>query len=948
MSDTWYFFYQMEAKSTWTLALASERDRINQEVKPELNTVLDVNCSFDTDMSSEDYDKVKYKGPMYFDFDSQDLEEVIPEFQQLLTNLKAKGCNLNALRLYASGGKGFHIEMPATMLMAKVPPHGIQSLPLIYREVAHELFVNTLDLRVYSTKKGRQWRCPNVKRTNGNHKVQITVDEAMSMTPDLYHDLIKHPRPLFPVEDAVFTPDLALIYSKAREKVDKALNNRKKRKKQPDELARFKGDWPETLRTILQGQGLKDKVGWNYLCVQLAVTADALGKTEDQLLEDAQVLIESYAGDSERYGTVAKRKLELRNKFRYFSGNPCYEFSVGGVLSLVDKGTAEVSDLNLGEYVPEEGEEEEKEGAEEGSNDADLPTKQVRINSHGMFSRTDFGWKNICHVGLHDPVLLMMPDGKHVGYDVEVLVNSKSKGRHMLDLKVLATKASLHNFAMTFNASFRGTDMDAAHTIDLMRHKVESKSNVSLVTQVEGIDLILPPEAKSEEDLEIIWSSVHGVVTTGKHRYTFKPLNTQSGTYQSDLYNAQTLSNSEEDRQMIRDLLRINSPHNLARILGWFGATFLCPVLRRHYSQFPLLQIYGSASAGKSKTIALVSHMYYNLQKPKIVQASGMTKYPVLAAVSSSCSIPLVIEEMRARLMRAGGMWEFIINTMKSNYDGHDMARGSLGSDKGSAPVVNDYANTAPICFTAEEQNGEVAIQERSVMVCMTKGDREGRKDVYERLLARATNLGRLGKAMLLNALALNIPAFLAEFNEVHNELVDRLGPKAEGRDRPVYNLAVTLIGLRFMHAAIKEAMGDEFDEEFSLMSEVVLDHVEEFVPQNMSESARVLDTLAQLTKIHEIQFKLERNRDYTVDEAAMTVDIKLKPAYAKYMKYIRSLGLQPLFENDAAFIAAMNRYEGTVQRACPDSAIFDNPFEAIFRFSIQTMERDGIEPFKP
>jgi hypothetical protein len=30
--------------------------------------------------------------------------------------------------------------------------------------MAYELYVDTLDLRVYSTRKGRMWRAPNVKR----------------------------------------------------------------------------------------------------------------------------------------------------------------------------------------------------------------------------------------------------------------------------------------------------------------------------------------------------------------------------------------------------------------------------------------------------------------------------------------------------------------------------------------------------------------------------------------------------------------------------------------------------------------------------------------------------------------------------------------------------------------------------------------------------------------
>lgn len=946
MSDTWYFFHQAEAKSSWTLALASERDRINRDIRPELNTILDVNCSFDGDISQEEKDKVKYRGPMYFDFDSEDLEEVIPQFQQLLTNLKAKGVNLNALRIYASGGKGFHIEMPQQMLMAKLPPHGIAGLPLIYREVAHELYVNTLDLRVYSQGKGRQWRCPNIKRANGKYKVQISVDEAFAMTPEMYEDLTKYTRPVFPVEDAAFSPDIALIYSQARDKVEKALRNRGKRKKTADELKRFKGEWPETVRNILQGHTLKERVGWNYLCIQLAITATALGKTEDQLLNDAEGLIQSYQGDSRRYATVSQRKAELRNQYRYHQENPCYEFSVGGVLSLVQPALIDGCDLTQGEYKPESRAEEEA-SDEVDDEETEEETTRVRVNSNGMFARTENGWKNISHLGFFSPILLLLPNRELVGYDVEVFVSGKSQGRQLLNISTLSTKANLNAYANKFNASFRGTDMDAAHLLDTMRNRVVSKSRVSLVTQVEGVDLILPPDAESPDDARIVWSSAEGVICHGDHNFTYRPKNSGGPTFKSDLMKSDDLSDCDEDRQMISDMLSINAPHNLAKILGWYGATFLCPLLRKYFKQFPLLMVFGGASAGKSKTIALLSHMYYYMSDPKIVQASGITKWPLLVAVSSSNSIPLVVEELRPRLMRQSGMFDMFMNTLKSNYDGHNQERGTVIDGSKSGPMVNDYPNTAPIVFTAEEQNSEVAVQERSVQVAMSQADRRGRGEPFMRLEANAPRLARLGKAMVKSVLALDIPAFRSEFSALRAGIKEGLGEKADGKDRPIHNLATTLMGLRLMKMTLNQVFGEEFDERFDLMASYVMDHLTEFVPTNMSESSRILDTMAQLTKSRDMSVKLEKNLDYHVDEAAQTVDIKLKPAYAKYMRYQRSLGLQPMLETDTAFIAAMNRYEGVVAKACPDSPLFTNPFEAIFRFSIAFLEKDGVEPFK-
>ena len=946
MSETWYFYTQKESKSNWTLELASERARINRELKPELNTILDVNTSMDEAMSLEEKSKVKYRGDMYFDFDCEDKEEVIANFKEFLLKLVALGLDLEMLRLYVSGGKGFHIEMPACILMAKIPLHGIAALPLIYREVAHKLFVNTLDLRVYSQGKGRQWRQPNVKRSNGFYKVQITVEEAMGMTPELYADMITRPRPLFPVMDAVFNSKLALIYSVARDLVEKGLQNRRKKKPGSEDLKRFNGEWPETLKKILGGNGLKEGVGWNYIVIQLATAAVDLGKTEDQLILDAKGLLETYQGDSARYGGAKKRERELRDKFRYFNENPCYDYSIGGILSMVDKETQTATDLTQGDFVPDipvEGDEEEDE------DEVDETTTKVRVNRNGIWSRGEQGWKRISDFGFSNPTLLKLPPPteKALGYDIDGYIKGVSRGKVSVLISDLATKASLHSLILrTMTASFKGTDMDANHLVDYMREKAESKNKITYVTQVEGIDIIKRPGAKSPDEVDVIWSAPDGVVTTGDTKYVFKPAVTGTATYNSDLMSADDLT--VDDEQIIEDLLTINTPQNLARILGWYSATFLCPLMRLYYRQFPLLQIYGGASAGKSKTVALMAHLHYNLNAPRITAAAQFTPFALVAAAAASNSIPMYLEECRPRYL-THGKWEATVNVLKSSYDGQDIARGGLSQNKGEGPVVTTTACTAPVVYVAEERIGEVAVQERSVSVCLSAMDRYGRDQQFDRLQADVTRLGRLGKSLARNTLAIDIPKFRKEMNGIIAEIKLRMGEEKNGKDRPIFNLAAVLMGLRFMKTTVGRVFGDKFDHHFDLMADAINENVVEFVPHNMSESSRVLDTMAQLTKVLDVQFKLEYGREYTVSSDGMSVDIKLKPAYAKYMKYQRSLGSTPLYDSDQAFIAAMARYGGVTSKACVDNErMFGGPTEPIYRFSVPFMEKDQVETFKP
>jgi hypothetical protein len=82
------------------------------------------------------------------------------------------------MRFYCSGSKGFHAEIPARFFGLQ---DGHPELPLIYKRLvqgwANELSLSTIDLSMYCMGKGKMWRIPNVKRSNGRYKVPLTRDD---------------------------------------------------------------------------------------------------------------------------------------------------------------------------------------------------------------------------------------------------------------------------------------------------------------------------------------------------------------------------------------------------------------------------------------------------------------------------------------------------------------------------------------------------------------------------------------------------------------------------------------------------------------------------------------------------------------------------------------------------------------------------------------------------
>lgn len=171
----------------------------------------------------------------YFDFDGDSIADVLPKVRQFIGKLQDKGANPSALHIYASGGKGFHVLAPLAMFL----PNGAWSLTLddmaafhiLIKEVATALYVDTLDLKVYTA--GRQWRQANVERVSGKFKTPVTYSELMAMDADMYARMVSEKREPITRQSAEYAPDLALIWSKARDTAHAWLRQREVTRQAP-------------------------------------------------------------------------------------------------------------------------------------------------------------------------------------------------------------------------------------------------------------------------------------------------------------------------------------------------------------------------------------------------------------------------------------------------------------------------------------------------------------------------------------------------------------------------------------------------------------------------------------------------------------------------------------------------------------------------------------------
>lgn len=942
----WYFFYQRQPETDWIVALASAREKIVKDEQPAFTTALDVDNDFSSEMTAEDLAAVRFTGDLYFDFDSTDLDVVIPKFKEFLGKLTDLGVSLEATGLWATGGKGFHVTLPSSVFMQKPSPRGTLGLPAIYKEMAMEVFVDTLDLRVYTARRGRMFRTANVKRTNGKYKVPITKAEALVMTSESYLALTSAPRHLPPPEPAQYNVQVALLYEKAKDKVERALANRKKSRVDQNLLRRFKGEWPETLQRAMAGEGLAEGVGFQKIATQLAITAHALGKTEDALVAACSGLIDNHVSDGKRYNTPKKREVELRRMWQYMHENPCYEFSVGGVKSLLSR------DVNTDDLegdagaAPGESETGDDEPQDFGT------TLGMRINQRGVFKRTDEGLVRCCAVGMSNPVALQdINTGRSIGYEVDVFLDNKPQGRHLLGMDTFHSRHKFQQFTLGFGVSVQATDNQVGAMADIMRHKTNKDGGCVLVTGREGLDLIIPPDAKDRDDIDLAWITNTHVVSRNGVSYRLKGFVTREGEYKSDLYGAEPLQDDQAAIEYFEHLFNINSESVMARMFGWFTACFLRQVFHHFFKQFPIMQVAGEAGAGKSQTCVLLARMHFLHREPPAPGASDMTTFALQGMASGSSSIPLLIDESKWREMPKHRK-DQITNALRGSYIRMHIRKGDLGRDSGETQAyIRQTMYSAPIAFLSEALESQPAILERSVVVSMTKASRDGRKASFDAAVEGQVNhywLSRFGRTCVDRALTLDFDRFQAEV-KANVALVDAaLGARAGGADRPVFNIAVVLTGLEFARKVLGTVFGTHFDQKMEALKSSLLGNIDVIVPRTMSELAKVLNALAFLSKNEptESPMRVQYGVDYTAQPDG-TIDLKVRSCYAKYSRWCRTVGQELLFDNEEAFINALANYRGTIDRACTSNEhLYDGPYTKVFKVKVAEMDTDSVEHF--
>lgn len=993
-----YFWYRRTGSTVWTGAQADQRDKVLLEIRPEYVTVLDASESPQGDWKREDYLKMKYSGPLYFDWDSNDLNEAVQDFKSTLVRLDDElSLDLHSCRLFATGGRGFHLEIPQACFIAKPPKGGMLNLPHIYREVALRLVTDSLDMKVYSAKSGRMWRCPNVNR-NAEHpekppsyKVPITVQQALDMTPELYAELTSEPRLGPETSPANLCLALNNMFMEAKDSVDKAMSRAAKVKDESGALKRFKGEPPKSLQRLMSGEHLNPEQGFNNIALQLAITAHALGLTEAQFIERTEGLVQSYSGDGSRYNSPGRRRDALRDRYYYIESCPAYVFSYGGLRSICADGfepteLAPTDDILAGDdgMAPDTVEDSEPETPEQ---EAALKLAEstlaegVRITPSGILRKTSDGIFKLSDLILTKPAaLISIESGSVVGVEVDVALAGRGrvikKGRRVIPMDIFTSRQSLDKFASSVGGVFKGTDIQATIVRNILNNTAIAKKRCTYGVTYEGLSLIQNPNTEGESDLIPVWMgsgdrpiitrrSIHPDVRASygddlQYDYENDPASSDlmhqpklgsKSSFQSDLADAPELTGGLEFEAWFGHLLEMNEPVVIAQMLGWFVGCFHRAFYDKMASgQFPILSVSGPAGTGKSTTTKLLLNLHYSQakQEKSIIYCNIATPYAVKAAMEGSYSIPLLLDEFKPSVMPEYNRRVLIAN-LHASYDGQGGATGGAkdGSALSSHRDIMTYKLKTPVCLIGETMEDSAAIMQRSVQVGFKQGAWSGREH-HEAEVKTEQGLGfmsSLGCSLLLASMVMRP----ADFQARYKKCCARAALSAIGNINPrqINNLAVLMASLQFLKDVLVMRGVTAFNERLDALVEQLYDSRLETTQRSvMSEEARILNDISALSRLDpESPLYIKENVHYLV--GADFVELNMREVFVRYQQWCRATGNSPFYKNDVSFIVAMSKVQSLLDKTCVRSPLKKSAATHVYRFNSHKLLSEGVEPFK-
>lgn len=987
----YYYFQRVGGEEDWQAIPAKLRPAHEANDKPRFYTVLALSSIITDDMPADERDKIKYEGPLYFDWDVSDGDVGFGAEQtaKLLTHLASLNVDLQQVSLFATGGRGFHAEVPMGCFMEK--PTATLNLPLVYRELAHSMAVDTLDLRIYSRGKGRMWRTTNVQRGPGGlFKVPITWFELLEIAgrPELYAELCAAPRHVSPVSKPTQALGLTIEFDKALQSIKTKTGKKKKHAVDVNKVRKMS---MPSLAAMMEGRGIKEGVGFQQLSLQLGIVADTMGWSEDELVTKAAGLIEMHAGDGNRYNTTDKRARELVRMHRYLNDNPTYEFSAGALKSLLSHDAPDLDGIPVS---AEDVESDIAKAAEEhppGTNGHDVLNGQdaysdiasgVDMSKYGIYINSEDGKKRICAMSFAEVETLKdATTGAVSCYSAEVLVNGKSTGRQTLEVDTFSGLAAFNRYAARQGHAMQGADQHVRSVMLRVAQQAEKSGKIRYVAKREGLDVINiagHPNSELHKPF-LVWADSSGVKMEKRAADTGVEMSFQGypdprGSYRTDLADAPKLrewvdtASKESFRKALHSLIACQRPDVIGNFLGWYTACFYRMLFNKVYDKFPLLHVNGSAGAGKTEmNRAMLSFFYYNQTPRELTPQSSI--FAIQQHLAGSSSIPLMIDEYKPNEMSAE-LHNRLKLLWRDAYNNREITKGGGNRDSDDFRALNMQHISAPIVFISESMEEEPATMERVVMISVVRPPPETATlwhARFQEFSAQKQQLAVIGHYIAGQIVgSYSLEQLRAEFDEIYTAAQAKymlttadlmaglpeevLRAKQGAKQRTVYNFCVSKFGLRKFKAVIDMIYGEqEFAESFAMLDGAIFSKIGDLLPATQAEYLKVINTFASMSyEQPDSPSALVRGVHYApVNFGGKDgIEFSMRACYTRYRIHCKAIGIKALFTGEPAFLHAMRDSTAVISSKSQGGKIVAPG--GTFVFDMNELRKMGVDDFKP
>jgi len=351
----------------YTYACCGKRKWIRMSVDDALGNFAskykhyDIYTTIQTYKSRIEEDSEDQWCPLFFDFDSPRdctdeviLEEVRQDVINLINFFSSLGVPDELLRVWWSGGRGFHI-------IAEPEIFGIEpnkELTRIVKQCAatliERLSLKHIDRKIYTIK--RMWRVPNSLNASSNlYKIELLKDEVKKMSVAEIKELAKKPRQTLysDIDYDAYTPDLDYFWKQFLAEYD---SFKEMEKLKPRKIISIpKGEAPKCVEDILSNS-LKITGTRNRTIMALASFFKDTGYSQDETIASLVAFSKKIPNGLSK-SSDAEKEENCRAVARSVFEGKTYNFSCAFIRSLGIAENPVKCDSDICKYVKAEDQE---------------------------------------------------------------------------------------------------------------------------------------------------------------------------------------------------------------------------------------------------------------------------------------------------------------------------------------------------------------------------------------------------------------------------------------------------------------------------------------------------------------------------------------------------------------------------------------------------------------